>query len=209
MIGIYKITNIVNKKVYIGQSINVLQRWSQHKQHLKGGYHNNDHLQRSWNKYGADSFAFDLLERCTEEELNDKEVYYIKKYNSTDFKLGYNEKSGGGHEKMSEYVKEKLRKPRSKPRSPEHCRKLGLAHKGKKPWNFGKTTSLSARKKMSLKKLGVKAWNRKKVLCVETGEVFEGSRKAADKYNLISTNIRKCCRGERAKAGGLTWKYLD
>lgn len=209
MIGIYKITNTKNNKVYIGQSINIAQRWSQHRQHLNHNTHNNDHLQRAWNRYGSDVFVFEVLELCSKEKLNEKEIYYINKYNSTNFSIGYNEKSGGGCEKMSEYVKQKLRKPRSKPRTPEHCHKLGLAHKGQKPWNIGKTTPQDVRDKQSIAKKGKKPHNCKKVLCIDTGEIFGDSVTAAEKYKLQSTNVRKCCRGERSKTGGLKWRYLD
>ena len=51
MIGIYKIENKVNGKVYIGQSVNIKKRWKQHKYELNSNNHVNKHLQASWNKY--------------------------------------------------------------------------------------------------------------------------------------------------------------
>lgn len=77
MIGIYRITNIINNKVYIGQSINIEDRFAHHRSSLSHNRHENEHLQRSWNKYGAQHFMFEVLEECSEEELDSKERYYI------------------------------------------------------------------------------------------------------------------------------------
>ena len=94
--GIYKITNIINEKVYIGQSINILRRWNEHIRELNKNLHVNKYLQSSWNKYGEENFKFEIVEECKIEELNEKEVYYINKYNS--YRNGYNGTIGGdGH----------------------------------------------------------------------------------------------------------------
>lgn len=93
MIGIYKIENLVNGKVYIGQSINILARWSDHKYKLENNLHENSYLQNSWNKYGAENFKFQIVELCSKDNLNTKECEWIKKYDS--FKNGYNLTGGG------------------------------------------------------------------------------------------------------------------
>lgn len=100
MIGIYKIENLVNGKVYIGQSININQRWSKHKADLRHNNHDNVHLQNSWNKYGEDSFSFEVIENCSEQELNDKEIYWINEYNSYEREFGYNLTLGGAGTKL-------------------------------------------------------------------------------------------------------------
>ena len=84
MIGIYKITNIQNNKVYIGQSTDVEDRIAHHRSSLRHNKHENSHLQRSWNKYGEDSFVFEILDICEEQALDDKERYYIEMYQATD-----------------------------------------------------------------------------------------------------------------------------
>jgi len=91
--GIYKIENISNKKVYIGQSKNILLRFSNHKYELKNQIHSNTHLQNSWNKYGEENFIFDIICECDSEEINEKEIYFIGLYNS--FEYGYNRTEGG------------------------------------------------------------------------------------------------------------------
>ena len=81
--GIYKITNIINNKLYIGKSINLFQRKSQHFSKLRKNEHKNFKLQGSVNKYGIDNFKFEVLEYCT--NIDDKEIEYIHKYNSCKF----------------------------------------------------------------------------------------------------------------------------
>ena len=98
MTGIYKITNMVNGKVYIGQSVDVEVRWRSHKSELRGNYHENPYLQNSWNKYGEDNFKFEIIESCNQEDLNKLEIYYIKEYNSyirAENSNGYNMTEGG------------------------------------------------------------------------------------------------------------------
>ena len=90
MIGIYKITNKVNNNSYIGQSVNIEKRWERHKISYKNEFdHNyNNHLYRAMRKYGLENFTFEIIEICNQEELNNKERYYIEKYDT--FFNGYN-----------------------------------------------------------------------------------------------------------------------
>ena len=60
--GIYAIVNKVNGKRYVGSAVNFKKRAIIHKYHLKKGTHHCEHLQRAWNKYGPESFAFVILE---------------------------------------------------------------------------------------------------------------------------------------------------
>lgn len=88
--GIYEIVNIKNQKRYIGQSIDVYRRWIQHNSELKRGKHSNEYLQFSWNKYGEDAFEFHILEECSEEKLNERELFYIQKFDTSNRDYGYN-----------------------------------------------------------------------------------------------------------------------
>lgn len=60
--GIYKIVNITNSKVYIGQSNNIKKRWTEHRSALNNNRHVNVHLQNAWNKYGENNFEFVIIE---------------------------------------------------------------------------------------------------------------------------------------------------
>jgi group I intron endonuclease len=88
--GIYKITNIINNKCYIGQSRNIKQRITNHFNQLKRNTHNNKYLQRSYNKYGKDNFINEILCHCPITSLSSNESFYIKNFNSYIRKLGYN-----------------------------------------------------------------------------------------------------------------------
>ncbi len=77
MIGIYKIFNTITKKLYIGSSENIKQRWQKHKALLRYNKHDNYYLQNAWNKYGEDSFEFSIIEECSLSDLLNKEQYYL------------------------------------------------------------------------------------------------------------------------------------
>ena len=95
--GIYKITNKVNGKVYIGQSVHIKQRWKNHKKDAfwTKGVDYNYPLYQAIRKYGYDNFLFEVVEECSKEELNDKEKLYIQQYQSFKKKYGYNQTLGG------------------------------------------------------------------------------------------------------------------
>lgn len=88
--GIYKIENLVNKKIYIGSSVNVNKRLNHHKSALKGNYHDNRYLQNSFNKYCEDNFVFELIEECDPNDLVSKENNHIDVFKSNNLDFGYN-----------------------------------------------------------------------------------------------------------------------
>lgn len=95
MKGIYKITNLINGNIYIGQSIDIENRFKTHKSRA---FNENEReyekpLYQAFRKYGLENFSFEIIEECEKEELNNKEIYYIKFYNS--YNNGYNCSIGG------------------------------------------------------------------------------------------------------------------
>lgn len=97
---IYKAVNLINNKIYIGQTINSLEyRQNQHHREAKYQKQNkrrNNYFHNAINKYGFDNFIFTKIDEAnTQEELDKKERFWIAFYNSTDKNIGYNLDTGG------------------------------------------------------------------------------------------------------------------
>lgn len=93
--GIYKITNLINGKVYIGCSKDIEHRWIAHKSEsiLEHNPQYNYSIHKAFRKYGIDNFSFEIIELVPESELFEKEKYWIAFYDS--YNKGYNETLGG------------------------------------------------------------------------------------------------------------------
>ena len=124
---IYKITNIQNNKVYIGQTIRPIQQ--RFNRHINDALNNilDIHFARAVRKYGKENFVVEEIDKAqTQDELNKKEQYWINYYNSVE--EGYNEtnaisKCGGNTyrsktEKEMEVIKEKIRKTKIGSKNP-------------------------------------------------------------------------------------------
>ncbi len=165
MVGIYCITNKINGKKYIGQSLDIERRFRNHKKAC-----HNIYLRRSVEKYGLDSFLFEILEEVSEELLEEKERYYIDLFNTRDPSKGYNLKDAGPHGELSADVKARMSKSRTGLKlSEDRKQKISEAMKGNRnasvpcsddkkkkisEANKGRKRSEETRRKMSEKKLG-------------------------------------------------------
>ena len=78
------IKNNINDKSYVGQSINIENRWTHHKSELNNNKHINDYLQNAWNKYGEHSFEFIIIEECTLDHIDEREIYWIDYYKTAE-----------------------------------------------------------------------------------------------------------------------------
>lgn len=177
--GIYCIRNIINGKIYIGQSKSCVYRWREHKSSLRGGYHDNSYLQASFDKYGEEAFEYSILEECEESRRDEREMFWIDHYNSTNRAYGFNRMFGGCLNKShSQETKDKIRNSikalEIKPHKRYGCkwseerkaemsilmtgRKLPPCSKEKKERlskaNIGKKASEETRAKLSEKKIG-------------------------------------------------------
>lgn len=91
---IYKITNKINNKIYIGQTIKTVEkRFTQHKNNANKPYFSQIILYKAMNKYGIQNFTCEQLEEVENDKLDEREKYWIQYYNS--YHDGYNSTLGG------------------------------------------------------------------------------------------------------------------
>lgn len=172
--GIYVILNTKNGKVYIGKGKNIASRWKHHKRCLKGNYHYNVYLQRAWDKYGEKAFKFQVLEYCTVEQLDEREMHFIAVYKARG--MAYNMTDGGDGVK-------------GLPFSDEHRKNLSIAQKKRAPASIetrqkisiaAKNPSVETRKKMSDAKKNMSDETKRKI-----GEAGKGRFQSDEKRNKL------------------------
>lgn len=157
---LYKILNKNTGKAYIGQTINKPEiRFNYHTSRLKKGTHDNEYLQRSFNKHGINSFMFyTILKTDDLESLNLYEEQFIKILRATDRNFGYNIRPGGNNSKLSEETKRKIGLAgMGRPKTENQINILIERSKGNN-WGSlakGKKVSNESKQKMSLAKQGV------------------------------------------------------
>lgn len=156
--AIYSIINKENGKIYVGLTTNHKRRWNEHRAELNRNDHYNDHLQNSWNKYGADAFEFNILERCEDNSLEDNERWWIDYFGSDNPSKGYNLTSGGNanfivsdevRKKLSESRKGKLNSFYGRTHSDETKRYLSEINSGENHPQYGTHHSIDTQIKMS------------------------------------------------------------
>lgn len=208
---VYCHTNKSNKKKYIGiTSQNPKNRWQ------KGnGYKNNNHFSHAIKKYGWDGFLHEILyDGLTQEEAENIEVSLIKKYRCCDPDFGYNiEKGGNFGDKFTKETKGKISKAlKGKSKSKEHRQKLSESHKGK---IVSEQTKDKIRKKMQGannpmygKKRSISDYKTKKVLCVETNEIYVSTCEASRLTGVQQSDISKACNGILKTAGKRHWVFF-
>jgi len=118
---IYLITNLINSKVYIGQTkFPKNRRW----QHWSEGKKPNskNHLYRSMNEHGVENFKFEIIEECNIDNVDERERYWISHYKSCDPAVGYNRETGGNRGKMKVLSEEEKKRIYQDPKRNEAIR---------------------------------------------------------------------------------------
>ena len=222
--GIYMIQNLVNGKMYIGQSVGIEDRWGHHRSELRRNDHGNEHLQSAWNKYGEDNFEFTVICECEESQLNTKEIYYIAKLKTYDHDFGYNKTYGGDSERPTEETREKMSKAHkghivseetkrkqseankgenNGSKRPEVREKLSEAHKGENNPMYGK---LGAKNPNSIPVVQL-------TLDGELVNVYGSAHEAERECGFHQSNIISCCKNKYSREGNniyksYKWQYL-
>lgn len=153
IIGVYKISNIKDGRYYIGHSQNIEKRFKTHKYNLKRGKHINMFLQNSYNKYGLDSFTFEIIHKFDNvEKSKEKELEYLQNLEIRKelFNLNYNNDGGdmlSHHPNKKEIIKKGIEtKKKNIELMTEEQRKKSYSKFGEKNGMFGKTHTKEARK---------------------------------------------------------------
>lgn len=216
---IYKITNKINGKVYIGQTIqSIKRRWNEH----CGKENYCRLLHRAIQKYGKENFTIERIDHAhSRDELDNKEIFWIKFYDSINRDKGYNLLGGGNknhtvsdetRKKLSESCKgrkcsEKVKKLLSflklgKPKSKESVEKMRQTkikngvHKGEKNYSFGR--------------FGKESAVAKSVVNITLNKTFGSVTEAARSVGAKDcSTIVKCCKGKRKRAYGYEWRYAN
>lgn len=206
--GVYKIINKITNKIYIGSCSSIHGfngRWKEHIRTLKENCHSNEHLQKSWNKYGEKFFLFEVLETCEPNKCLEREQYYLDVLNPQ-----YNIYKIAGSpfgRIVSKKTREKISKTLSgRIPSMKTRKKISLYHKGKPKTEkhkrlvreilWGENGVLRSRK-------GTRFLGNFKFLNIKTGqETICGKFELADKFNIdrsfvckMTNNKIKQCKG--------------
>lgn len=187
MIGIYKITNPSNK-IYIGQSTNIKERF---RKYSKLSNKRQIKLYNSFQKYGIDNHQFEIIEECSEDMLDEREIYWGNHYDVLGDN-GLNLRLGNGRGSCSEETKNKISNSlKGYRRSKEHCLHLSIAktgipskRKGKPdPKQKGQPKPGAGPKKGS-KLIGAGPKTGNSIINTVTGDVYDSIKKCMDQEKI-------------------------
>ena len=183
MIYIYKITNNVNNKIYIGQS-----KYNDPKYLGSGNY-----IRKAVKKYGIKNFTKEIIEECSDiAQANEREKYWIKKLDSKNLKIGYNIADGGSSFIMNDSIKKKIKISLSGKYTGDNSFRKGVpqnieTRKKISEGNKGRIKNDDTRKKMSSSAIGKKLSEdtKKKLSNSHKGKILSDSHKEKISNGLI------------------------
>lgn len=215
-IGIYKIENLINKKIYVGQSIDIEERW---KKHISAN--DNFVIHKALHKYGKENFSFQIIEECPLEKLDERERYWINFYNSL-LPNGYNMIPGGSngmgfskgrpvlqYDMQGIFVQEySSANQASLATGIDHwsicaCCRSEYKHAGNFQWKYMDSDKIIS---VNTKRTDFTVLQIDK----DTDEIINefNSIASAEKITGVSkATICKVCNGKGKTAGGFKWKY--
>ena len=208
--AIYKITNKINGKIYIGQTSSTTEeRWKGHKY----AWHSTRScptLYNAFDKYGIENFEIEEIEQCNTKDLNEREIYWIKQYNS--YEEGYNATVGGeGNRRLDYFLIYNLWDAGLT--TGEIAQQIGATKDGvAKALKGYKNYSIKESEHRRAKRKGLTVGKPIQQYTLE-GEyitTFPNATVAAEslgKGRPESNNIRSCAHGRRKSAYGYKWKF--
>lgn len=179
--GIYKITNLVNQKFYIGGSVNVYNRMHTHRTKLKNKNHSCKHLEYSYHKYGEDNFLFEVIEYCKQDELVLREQYYLDL-----LKPEYNKRTLAQINQNLEVTKQTREK---------------ISNTLKKRYEKGEISAYNQSHKFRI----VQQFTLELELITE----FTCPIEAEQEYQVTPGNISRACNSKSGYFSNFLWKYKD
>lgn len=190
-IGIYKFQNLITQEVYIGQSINLEERYNKHSRNWLNG---TTDFYKAIQDYGWNNFSYEILEICSQEQLNEKEQFWISYYDS--YNNGYNMTKGGSNKNSinQEIVIEKWNSNLS-PKEISKELKIGLSTVYQILNGYDEFQPQSKNKIVFQYDLAgnfIQSWN--------------SYKEAGISLNISPESIGKVVSGKRLSAGGFQWK---
>lgn len=186
---IYKITNKINWKMYIGRSVNPIARFAKHIKIAETYSEDSCQFQaihRSIKKYGKINFLFEIIDSCNENEIRDREIYWIQKLNTQNKSFGYNLTSGGDGvvNPSIDSINKRIIKLRGKKHSQEHNNKISQAHKGK-------TLSQDTKDKISKSNSGINNGMYDRTHSIETRKKMKAAQSNRIRSSLTEEHRQK------------------
>ena len=219
MIGIYKITNTTNGKCYIGQSRDIEARWAKHLSSYKS--YPEWELYRAFKKYGIGAFSFEVIEECTIEELNEREIYWIAHFDS--FNNGYNMTLGGKacngtndkvvyqYDLAGNFIKEYKSAHEAARENNIQFTNICKVCRGERKtaggfgWSYTKTENIGPIKTKRLGDGTVLQFTKEGEFVAE----YSSAKEARRQTGISDTTIGLVCKGKGKTAGGFVWKYKN